>query len=106
MQKIDRSKQTIKQRGKIEGSFFQGHIGRKNGDFYSYYFGDDVSYRRNKLNRNDKSDIDFSFPLVSIFNQNDRGSKKHVKQGYTDMKMQSTVTHILLNCPEIQPYLK
>ncbi|KAG5599968.1 hypothetical protein H5410_031338 [Solanum commersonii] len=73
--KIGSSKQTIKQRGRIEGSFVQGHIGRETCDFYSYYFGHDVSCRRNRPNRNDEGDIDPLFPPISIFNQNGRGSK-------------------------------
>ncbi|WMV19187.1 hypothetical protein MTR67_012572 [Solanum verrucosum] len=77
--KIDRIKQTIKQRGKIEGSFVQGHIGRETDDFYSYYFSDDVSCRRNMPNHNDEGDINPSFPPISIFNQDGRGSKKHGK---------------------------
>ncbi|KAG5575841.1 hypothetical protein H5410_055975, partial [Solanum commersonii] len=74
--KIGSSKQTIKQRGKIEGSVVQGQIGREISDFYSYYFGTDVSCRRNRPNRNDEGDIDPLFPPISIFNQNGRGSKK------------------------------
>ncbi|KAH0724842.1 hypothetical protein KY284_000707 [Solanum tuberosum] len=62
--------------------------------------------RRNRPNRNDEGDIDPLFPPISIFNQNGRGSKKRRKRGFTDMKMQSAVTHILLNCPEIQSYVK
>ncbi|KAG5585559.1 hypothetical protein H5410_045993 [Solanum commersonii] len=60
----------------------------------------------NRPNRNDEGVIDPLFPLISIFNQNDRGSKKRRKRGFTDMEMQSAVTHILLNCPEIQSYVK
>ncbi|KAG5585182.1 hypothetical protein H5410_045616 [Solanum commersonii] len=90
--------------GKIEGSVIQGHIGRETGDFYSYYFGDDVSCRRNRPNSNDEGNIESSFPLISFFNQNGRGSKERGKRGLTDMEMQSAVTHILLNCPKIQPY--
>ncbi|WMV55163.1 hypothetical protein MTR67_048548 [Solanum verrucosum] len=104
--KIGSSKQTIKQRGRIEGSFVQGHIGRETGDFNSYYFGNDVSCRRNRPNRDDEDDIDPLFPPISIFNQNGRGSKKRGKRGFTDMEMQSAVTHILLNCPESQSYVK
>ncbi|KAG5626874.1 hypothetical protein H5410_012092 [Solanum commersonii] len=62
-----------------QGSFVQGHLGRESGDFYSYYFGDDVSCRRNRPNRNNKGDIDHLFPSISIFNQNGRGSKKRGK---------------------------
>ncbi|KAG5610442.1 hypothetical protein H5410_021723, partial [Solanum commersonii] len=59
----------------------------------------------NLPNRNDEGDIDPLFPPISIFNQNGRGSKKRGKRGFTNMKMQSAVPHILLNCPEIQPYI-
>ncbi|KAH0761270.1 hypothetical protein KY290_017343 [Solanum tuberosum] len=37
--------------------------------------------------------------------KNGRGSKKRGKRGFTDMEMQSAVTHILLNFPEIQSYV-
>ncbi|KAG5571982.1 hypothetical protein H5410_061748 [Solanum commersonii] len=60
---------------------------------------------RNKPNHNDEGDIDPLFPPISIFNQNGRGSKKRRKRGFTDMEMQSAVTHILLNCQEIQSYV-
>ncbi|KAG5595113.1 hypothetical protein H5410_036345 [Solanum commersonii] len=103
--KIGSSKQTIKQRGGIEGSVVQGHIGRETGDFYSYYFGDDVSCRRNKPNLNDEINIVLLFPPISIFNQNGGGSKKRGKRGFTNMEMQSAVTHFLPNFPEIQPYV-
>ncbi|KAG5605340.1 hypothetical protein H5410_026832 [Solanum commersonii] len=89
----------------LKPEFIDGHIGRETSDFYSYYFGHDVSCRRNRPNRNDKGDIDPIFPPISIFNQNGRGSKKRRKRGFTDMEMQSAVTHILLNCPEIQSYV-
>ncbi|KAG5595090.1 hypothetical protein H5410_036322 [Solanum commersonii] len=56
-------------------------------------------------NRNDEGNIDPSFPPISISNQNGRGSIKNGKRGFTDMEMQSVVTHIFLNCPEIQPYV-
>ncbi|WMV38337.1 hypothetical protein MTR67_031722 [Solanum verrucosum] len=61
--------------------------------------------RRNRPNCNDEGDIDPLFPPISIFNQNGRGSKKRRKRGFTDMEMQSVVTHILVNCPEIQSYV-
>ncbi|WMV33915.1 hypothetical protein MTR67_027300 [Solanum verrucosum] len=61
--------------------------------------------RRNRLNHNDEGDIDPLFPPISIFNQNGRGSKKRGKRSFTDMEMQLAVTHILLNCPEIQSYV-
>ncbi|KAG5614999.1 hypothetical protein H5410_014823 [Solanum commersonii] len=34
------------------------------GDFYSYYFGDEVSCRRNRRNHNDEGDIDPLFPPI------------------------------------------
>ncbi|WMV33075.1 hypothetical protein MTR67_026460 [Solanum verrucosum] len=61
---------------------------------------------RNRPNRNDEGNIDPLFPPISIFNQNGRGSKKRGKRGFTDMEMKSAVIHILLNCPEIQPFVR
>ncbi|KAG5571367.1 hypothetical protein H5410_061133 [Solanum commersonii] len=52
---------------------------------------------RNMPNHNDEGNIDPLFPPISIFNQNGRGSEKRGKRGFTDMEMQSAVTHILLN---------
>ncbi|KAG5616627.1 hypothetical protein H5410_016451 [Solanum commersonii] len=66
-------------------SVVQGHIGRETSDFYSYYFGDDVSCRINRPNRNEEGDIDLLFPLISIYNQNGRGSKKRGKRGFFDI---------------------
>ncbi|KAG5576016.1 hypothetical protein H5410_056150 [Solanum commersonii] len=68
--------------------------------------GSPHSALRNMPNRNDEGDIYPLFPPISIFNQNGRGSKKRRQRGFTDMEMQSAVTHILLNCPEIQSYVK
>ena len=65
-----------------------------------------MSCRRNRPNHNDEGDIDPLFPPISIINQNGQGSKKRGKRGFTDMEMQSAVILILLNCPEIQPYVK
>ncbi|KAG5586383.1 hypothetical protein H5410_046817, partial [Solanum commersonii] len=90
----------------LKDHLFKVILGRETGDFYSYYFGNDVSCRRKRPNRNDEGDIIPLFPLISIFNQNDQGSKKRGKRGFTDIEMQSAVTHILLNCPEIQSYAK
>ncbi|KAG5600262.1 hypothetical protein H5410_031632 [Solanum commersonii] len=50
--------------------------------------------KRSRPNRNDEGDIDPVFPLISIFNQNGRGSSKCGKRGFTNMEMQSAMTHI------------
>ncbi|KAG5577351.1 hypothetical protein H5410_057485 [Solanum commersonii] len=60
--------------------------------------GSPHSTLRNKLNCNDEGDIDPLFPLISIYNQNGRGSKRRGTRGFIDIEMQSTVTQILLNC--------
>ncbi|KAG5572272.1 hypothetical protein H5410_062038 [Solanum commersonii] len=61
---------------------------------------------RNRPNHYNEGDIDPLFPPISIFNQIGRGLKNRGKRSFTSMEMQSGVTHILLNCPKIQPYLK
>ncbi|KAG5595151.1 hypothetical protein H5410_036383, partial [Solanum commersonii] len=89
----------------IEGSVVQDDIIRETVDFYSYYFGNEVPCRKIRSNHNDEGDIDPLFPLISIFNQNGRGSKKCGKQDFTTMEIQLVVTHILLNFIEIQSYI-
>ena len=59
-----------------------------------------------QANQNYEGNIDPLFQLISIFNQNGRGSKKRGNQGFNDKEMQSVVIHILLYYPEIQPYVK
>ncbi|KAG5616628.1 hypothetical protein H5410_016452 [Solanum commersonii] len=81
----DRVHEMINDAFGVQGSVVQGHNERETGDFYSYYFGDSVSCRINRPNRNDEGDTDILFPLISIYNQNGRRSKKCGKRGFTDM---------------------
>ncbi|XP_070044585.1 uncharacterized protein [Nicotiana tomentosiformis] len=42
---------------------------------------------------------------MSVFNQPDRGSKDRTKRGLSSMEYKSASNHVLLNCPEVQPFL-
>ncbi|XP_059292682.1 uncharacterized protein LOC132046145 [Lycium ferocissimum] len=101
---IGKCKKLAKQRSKIEGSICEAHLAKETTHLCSYYFGEQVSCMRNKSNRNDEGGVDPNYPPMSIFNQPGRDSKNPPKRTLSSMERQSAVTHVLLNCPEIQVY--
>ncbi|KAG5570495.1 hypothetical protein H5410_060261, partial [Solanum commersonii] len=42
---------------------------------------------------------------LSIFNQPIKGSKEHTLRKLTEKEKKSVELHVLLNCPEVQPFL-
>ncbi|KAG5589212.1 hypothetical protein H5410_039726, partial [Solanum commersonii] len=42
---------------------------------------------------------------LSIFNQPGKGSKKRTLHKLTEKEKKSVELHVLLNCPEVQPFL-
>ncbi|KAG5632863.1 hypothetical protein H5410_004580, partial [Solanum commersonii] len=42
---------------------------------------------------------------LSIFNQSGKGSKKRTLHKLTEKEKKSAELHVLLNCPEVQPFL-
>ena len=103
---IGKCKKLAKQRSKIEGSICEAYLAKETAHFCSYYFGEQVSCMRNRPNRNDEGGVEHNYPPMSIFNQPGRGSKKPPKRTLSSMERQSAVTHVLLNCPEIQVYIR
>nr|XP_016453702.1 PREDICTED: uncharacterized protein LOC107778035 [Nicotiana tabacum] len=56
-------------------------------------------------NRHDDGGVsDPLAPPFSIFNQPGRGPKTSKTRNLTEMEKKSATTHVLLNCPEAQPY--
>ncbi|WMV45175.1 hypothetical protein MTR67_038560 [Solanum verrucosum] len=79
---------------------------REMSNFDSYYFESDVPCLRNRPNRHgDGGIIDHLAPPFSIFNYPGKGGPKYTpKRKLTEMELNSATTHVLLNCPEVQPY--
>ncbi|XP_019240549.1 PREDICTED: uncharacterized protein LOC109220542 [Nicotiana attenuata] len=103
---IGKCKRTIKNRSRIEGSICEAYVAKETSYFCSYYFEHDVPCLRNRPNRHDDGgEIDPLAPPFSIFNQPGKGGPKNCpKRRLSEMDLKSATTHILLNCPEVQPY--
>lgn len=74
--------------------------------FASYYYPPEVSCRRTKVPRNDDGGEGCSTnPSFSIFNYPGRPSGKCVSCLLEQREMKAAHLYILLNCPEVEPYL-
>lgn len=99
------SKRSIKNKNRVEGCIVEAYLSREGSRFYSYYFDDQVSCLRNRPNRHADTEIDPAIQPISIFNQPSEGSKKRTLCKLTELEKKSAALHVLLNFPEIQPFL-
>lgn len=104
---IGKCKQFVKQRNRIEGSICEAYLAKETAHFCSYYFESNVPCSRNRPNRHTVECVnDPLYPPMSIFNQPGRCSKDVRKRSLSDMEYKSATLHVLLNCPEVVPFLK
>ncbi|XP_060171120.1 uncharacterized protein LOC132602142 [Lycium barbarum] len=101
---IGKLKRDIKQKSKVEGSMCEVYLAKETSHFCSYYFQNDVPCLRNRPNRHYDGGVNNSLlkPIL-IFNRPGDGPKKR-ERPLNQMEYKSASTHILLNCPEVQPY--
>ncbi|KAK6780272.1 hypothetical protein RDI58_022456 [Solanum bulbocastanum] len=102
---IGKSKRGIKNKHRVEGCMVQVYLAKERSHFCSYYFDDHVSCLRNRPNRHDDTGNDPTVQSLSIFNQPGKGSKKRTLRKLTEKEKKSVELHVLLNCPEVQPFL-
>ncbi|XP_049410700.1 uncharacterized protein LOC125873917 [Solanum stenotomum] len=62
-------------------------------------------YPFERPNRHDATGNDPAVHSLSIFNQPGKGSKKRTLHKLTEKEKKSAELHVLLNCPEVQPFL-
>lgn len=94
----------MKQKHRLEGSMVEFHLAREITNFGSYYFKSSVPCLRNRPNRHD--DGGETMKPLSIFNQPGKGSKKRTRRNLSAMEFKSASTHVLLNCPQVKPFLE
>ena len=82
----------------------QFHLAREITDFGSYYFESCVPCFKNRPNRHD--DGGETMKPLPIFNQPGKGSKKCTRRNLSAIEFQSASTHVLLNCPQVKPFLE
>ncbi|WMV51070.1 hypothetical protein MTR67_044455 [Solanum verrucosum] len=103
---IGKSKRGIKNKHRVEGCMVQVYLAKERSHFCSYYFDDYVSSLRNRPNRHDVAGNDPAVQSLSIFNQPGKGSKRRTLHKLTEKEKKSVELHVLLNCPEVQPFLE
>ena len=95
-----------KNKHKVEESIVEAYLARETSQFCSYYFRDEVAYSRNRPNRHQDDVNEPHLQLISIFNQSGCKAKKTIPRRLTHTESKATTLYVLLNCPEIEPFLK
>ncbi|KAL3520947.1 hypothetical protein ACH5RR_019096 [Cinchona calisaya] len=99
-------KKKIKNKACIEASICNAYIVEEVTTFASYYFEPHVQSKRQRAGRNDEGPVDPNVPSFSIFNYLGR-SVGACKRGYLiDDERRIAHIYILLNCPEVEPYVQ
>jgi hypothetical protein len=91
----------------VEGSICKAYLLEEMSTFASFYYPPEFPSRRTRAPHNDDGGEDFSVnPPLSIFNYPDRPFGKCDTYTLDDREMKAAHLYILLNCPEVVPYLK
>ncbi|KAJ1381979.1 hypothetical protein SESBI_44634 [Sesbania bispinosa] len=90
----------------VEGPICEAYLVEETSTFASYYYPLDVPCRRTRVPRNDDGGESSSIlaPL-SIFNNLGRPSGKFTSYILGEREMKASHLYVLLNCPEVEPYL-
>ncbi|XP_027768618.1 uncharacterized protein LOC107003907 isoform X1 [Solanum pennellii] len=102
---IGKSKRGMKNKHRVEGCMIQVYLAKERSHFFSYYFDDYVSCLRNRPNRHDDTENDLVVKSLSIFNQPGKDSKSVHCANLPKKEKKSAELHVLLNYPEVQPFL-
>ncbi|XP_058729647.1 uncharacterized protein LOC131601773 isoform X2 [Vicia villosa] len=104
---LNRLKQMVKNRSRVEGSICEAYLCQETSHFCSYYFESHVQTLRNKVGRNDDGVQDDVVPQTfSIFNHYGRSAGFCKSRYLDDRELKAAHLHILLNCEEVQPYIE
>ncbi|XP_057444296.1 uncharacterized protein LOC130736486 [Lotus japonicus] len=97
-------KQKVTNKARVEGSIAKAYLLEEMSTFASYYYPTDVPSRRTRVPRNDGEGSSENPPL-SIFNHPGRSYGKCITSTLNDKEMEAGHLYILLNCPEVVPYI-
>lgn len=99
------SKRSVKNKARVEGSITAFYLHRETTQFCSHYFKSFTLATRNV--RNNMEFVDESRPItLSLFNKPGRPTGKKCNHWLTAAEWMSAHVHILINSPEVKPYLE
>lgn len=101
-------KNNVKNKARVEGSICNTYLVEEASSFCSYYFEPHVNTKHLKVSRNDDGAFEGEEyeGNLSIFTYPGHSFGRTKKRFLTDDEIQAAHTYILLNCPEVAPYIE
>ena len=104
---IGKLKRMVKNKARVEGSICQAYLMRETTYFTSYYFEDHVPSMRTRSRRNEEVHEPEGYqPSLSIFRVVGNPGGKTKTRFLSYEESHAAHLHVLLNCVEVEPYLK
>ena len=100
-------KKNIRNKARVEGSIANAYLIEEASTFCSYYFEPHVHTRRRKVSRNDDGgNVDFVEGNLSVFTYPGRAYDTCKRRPLDYQEYKAAQSYIILNCAEVQPYVK
>ena len=99
----------MRQKARVEGSICKSYIEEEASFFFSHYFKDHVNLSFVSVPHNDDQAVEqdsSSESVLSIFKQHGRHAGKCEEVWLDDKEYHVAHTYILLNCPEVAPFVR
>ena len=99
-------KMKVTNKYRVEGSICNRYLIEEAAKFASYYFqnGDATFFRTLHRNEVPESNIEDDIDRLSVFKRHGQPLGKAGLRMLTDPEYKASITYVLLNCPEVQPY--
>ena len=103
---LHKLKKIVKNKAIVEGSIAEAYILQEISDFGSLYFDTRIQTRWNTVSRNDDGGVvDAPEGCLSIFSHPGRGTSRSMQCYLTNEEYNAAIIYILLNTPEVYPYV-
>lgn len=100
-------KKKVNNKAKVEGSICEAYLIEETSTFCSYYFEPHVQTKLNTVGRHDDGgDVDAPVGCLSIFTHPGRASGLEQTRFLLDEEYRAATIYVLLNCEEVDPYLR
>lgn len=98
----------VKNKARVEGSICNVYLVKEASNFFSYYFESHVQTRHTNMSRNDEGVAGPSGgeSILSICKLPSKALGKSEKRFLSQEEYIAATNYILLNCEEVQPYMK
>jgi Transposase family tnp2/Domain of unknown function (DUF4218)/Transposase-associated domain len=101
-------KNNVRNKAHVEGSIANAYLVEEAANFVSYYFDDNVSTKRTNLSRNEEAqnDEDDDPNVPSIFKEYGEPFSVAGIKFLSDDEFNEAHKYVLLNCAEVQPFIR